>query len=157
MATGLSISSPFICIFSNLGPKFLRKRVKFSLGNKHKAFGELEPKTYPQRTKGLKYSSMFPQGEMNLLMEPPICSRTHMVPQNWSPNLVAWGTKGIQIHNQVALGRTGLGKSNQGGPEKKGLGCLGESWFSAKRRGCFALWRLVWELRMGLSPNQVAS
>jgi len=71
--------------------------------------------------------------------------------------LVALGTKGIQIHNQVALGRTGLGKSNQGGPEKNGLGCLGESWFSAKRRGWFAPWQLVWELRRGLSPNQVAS
>jgi len=87
MATWLSISSPFVRLLSNFGPKFLGKRAKFWLGNKHMVFGELEPKTYPPRTKGLKYSSMFPQGERNLLMEPPICSRKHMVPQNWSPKL----------------------------------------------------------------------
>jgi len=56
-------------------------------------FGELDPKTYPPRTKGLKYSSMFPWGERNLLMEPPICSRKHMVPQNWSPKLGCPGNK----------------------------------------------------------------
>jgi hypothetical protein len=46
-------------------------------------------------------------------------------------NLVAPVIKGIQIHNQVALGRLGLGKSNQGGQGKRG--CLGETRFSAKR------------------------
>jgi hypothetical protein len=54
MATWLSISSPLVCMWSNFGPKLLRKRAKFWLGNKHMVFGELEPKTYPPRTKGLK-------------------------------------------------------------------------------------------------------
>jgi len=71
--------------------------------------------------------------------------------------LVAQETKGVQIHNQVAVGRAGLGKSNQGGPGKKGLGCLGETWFSAKKTGWVAPGDLVWERRRGQSPNQVAS
>jgi len=74
---------------------------------------------------------MFPRGERNLLMEPPICSRKHVVLRTGAQNLVDPGTKGIQIHNQVALGRMGVGKSNQGGPGKKGLGCLGETWFGS--------------------------
>jgi hypothetical protein len=105
-------------------------------------FGELEPKTYPPRTKGLKFSTKYPWGERNLLLEPPICCRTHTVPPTWSPKLGCRGTKGIQIHNQVALGRTGLGKYNQSGPGKKGLGCLGETWFFTKRTGWDAPWRL---------------
>jgi hypothetical protein len=67
--------------------------------------------------------------------------------------LVAPGTKGIQIHNQVALGRPGVGKSNQGGPGKKGLGCLGESWFSAKRTGWVAPWRLGLGAEKGTKPQ----
>jgi len=50
-------------------------------------FGELEPKTDPPTTKQLKYSSMSLLGERNLLLEPPICSRKHLVPQNWSQKL----------------------------------------------------------------------
>jgi len=67
--------------------------------------------------------------------------------------LVALGTKGIQIHNQVALGRAGLEKSNQRGPGKKGLGCLGETWFPAKRTGWVAPWRLGLGAEKGAKPQ----
>jgi hypothetical protein len=39
--------------------------IKYWLG-KHKVFGELDPKTYPLRTKDLKYSTKLPWGERNL-------------------------------------------------------------------------------------------
>jgi hypothetical protein len=116
-------------------------------------FGELELKTYPPTKKGLKYSSMFPPGERNLLMEPPIGSRKHMVPQNWSPKLGCPGNKRDSNTQPSYNGRPGVGKSNQGGPGKKGLGCLGETWFSAKRTGWVAPWRLGLGAEKGTKPQ----
>jgi len=46
-----------------------------------------------------------------------------------------------------------LGSPNQGGPGKKGLGCLGETWFSTKRTGWVALWRLHWAVEKGTKPQ----
>ncbi len=88
-------------------------------------FGELEPKTYPPTKKGLKYSSMFPPGERNLLMEPPIGSRKHMVPQNWSPELGCPRNKRDSNTQPSCPRETGSWKSNQGGPGKKVVNCQG--------------------------------
>jgi hypothetical protein len=47
---------------SNFGPKFLRKRAKILLGKKHIVFGELDPITYPPRTKELEILKYVPRG-----------------------------------------------------------------------------------------------
>ncbi len=74
--------------------------------------------------------------------------------------MVAPGTKGIQIHNQVAVGRTGESESLTKVAEgKRGWDALGRLGFGFPPREQVGLPHgdLVWELRRGLSPNQVAS
>ncbi len=121
--------------------------IKFWLGKKHMVFGELDPKTYPPRTKDLEILKYVPTGRKE-----GTCSWNHpfALGSTW---FLRTGTKGIQIHNQVALVRMGLGKSNPGGPGKKGLACHGETWFSANRTAWVAPWRLGLGAEEGAKPQ----